>query len=133
MSAVPAAPGSVSRTQPPLAKSAAPQGLPHYAPATPPTADPILFIVQVYLFLYISRAVEFLVPAALRPMLILSLILLAAAALTSRLPGVWKSTICRLLTFFVGWTTLSMVFGVWPGGSFPVVTDIAKTMIFVVI
>jgi O-antigen ligase len=125
---------------PPRSKTATPSASPNtqvtpprFAPATPPPFEPLLLIVQAYVFLYVSRAVEFLLPPTLRPMLVMGLVLFTVAAISSKIAVVWHSKIYRFLIFFIGWMALSVPFGAWPGGSFPIFMDVGKIMIFVMI
>ncbi len=92
-----------------------------------------MLIVQAYVFLYVSRSVEFLLPASLRPMLVMGLVLFTVAAISSKIAVAWSSQIYRFLVFFIGWMALSIPFGSWPGGSFPIFMDVGKIMIFVMI
>lgn len=126
----PAAPAAGFR---PADNANAPAAPPHFAPATPPPFEPLLVIVQAYVFLYVSRAVEFLLPPTLRPMLVMGLVLFTVAAISSKIAVAWSSKIYRFLIFFIGWMALSIPFGSWPGGSFPIFMDTGKIMIFVMI
>jgi O-antigen ligase len=126
----PAAPSSVLK---PAGSFNAQVTPPRFAPATPPPFEPLMLIVQAYVFLYVSRSVEFLLPASLRPMLVMGLVLFTVAAISSKIAVVWNSKIYQFLVFFVGWMALSIPFGAWPGGSFPIFMDVGKIMIFVMI
>lgn len=85
------------------------------------------YALQLYLFFYMSRVLEFL--PSMKITLILNVVFLGAAVLGGEFLAVLRSRIGILLAAFFGWMTLSLPFSVWKGGSVETMTGALRSLI----
>jgi O-antigen ligase len=79
-----------------------------------PGSQAMFALALVYIFLYVSRALElipFLTP--FRPALLMAIALLGVAALTGRLLAAVQSNVTKLLTGFLIWSMIAAAFSPW--------------------
>jgi len=83
--------------------------------------------LQLYIFFYLSRVLEFL--PSMRITLILNMFFLGAAVVTGGIARVPRSPAVLWMMAFLGWVFISLPFSVWKGGSID--TAILTTRAFI--
>ncbi|MGH9631448.1 MAG: O-antigen ligase family protein [Bryobacteraceae bacterium] len=102
-------------------------------PASPPLRESIVaklgfYFLLLYLFLYLSRVLEMIMPSA-RLTMVLNLLFLFASVLTMSIINITRTRSGLFMIGFILWIAACVPFSVWKGGSVDVVIQSGRSLL----